>query len=990
MPKAVDLKNRSEQISALAVFAIVLACLVLTGCGGGAPVAPSITIQPQNQTVTAPASASFSVTATGSAPLSYQWNENGVAINDATAASYTTPATTGTDNGAKFTVTITNSAGKVTSSSATLTVNVVTVSVTPSSINVLLGDTQQFTASVTNSSNTSVNWSVNGIAGGNLNVGTISSAGLYTAPADLPSPATVIITATSQANTSATANASVTVASDVKIALSTSLNGTLSVQTNATVQMTATITSAGHPDASVTWSLIGAMNGNSTFGTITAVNGGTATYIAPATLPTPNTVTVQVTSVADPGQSASVPLRIDIPVQQYYSETDSNGLASFTLSAESSNSQATRTVIHPDRRITPDQSTSSGSTLTIEAIDQNSQAPVEGLDASLFTDPDSDAVVILSDPAGRYYLTPQILELPTTATANPIQVPVPPIVPPAPTSSTGTEDVNTIQALTADLRSLLEQAWEDDSSTFGWMTNEQTMTLGQLINGPFGAQIQSEIEDEAKKGVVDLEVTAFENAGAVSPQYVSYLNDGEAPFLALSVWNNLESLIYSEVFFCEGYLSSDEMQVTSLGIPLLGNLNLFVLPSGDPSGTPPCSASPGSITGSVVNAQTGNPIASAMLIAQGPTPALAFSAQDGSFSLPNLLPGSYVVSVTGDGYVGQQTSVQLASGQALALSPPIALQPLPFYQIQIQTTGSTILAPNGQVQLTAVALDSSGNPVSPQPTFQWQSQSGNPPAATVGLYTGLVQAVSVGSAEIWAQADDVYSNAVFVTVESQAPEISSIQRITYESPLIDSLPPNQFPRGGTYTAIIQGSGLASMDSFSTPNANVTGTVISATDTQVNVLIASTPVKEDDTVDAPIPSVSFDLSSSLGSLDSVSVTLDIVAAPPPQVMNFQITNGVTQVQAGTTTTIQYAADILSSGNAQFFYVGCGLCQLTWGPSSGGQFLYHLVWTDTATIPPDAPYTTYGMEVGAVDGAGQGGVTGNDPASPAQLTIPEIPQ
>src|SRR2546425_6301575 len=88
-----------------------------------APVAPSITTQPANQTVAAGQTASFSVATTGTAPLSYQWLKNSVAISGATSSTYTTPATTIGDNGAQFTVAVSNSAGSSTSSAASLTVN---------------------------------------------------------------------------------------------------------------------------------------------------------------------------------------------------------------------------------------------------------------------------------------------------------------------------------------------------------------------------------------------------------------------------------------------------------------------------------------------------------------------------------------------------------------------------------------------------------------------------------------------------------------------------------------------------------------------------------------------------------------------------------------------------------------------------------------------------------------------------------------------------
>src|SRR2546430_12423039 len=83
----------------------------------------SITTQPVNQTVTVGQTATFTVVATGTAPLSYQWQKNGTAISGATSASYTTAATTSSDNGAQFVVVVSNTAGSVTSNAATLTVN---------------------------------------------------------------------------------------------------------------------------------------------------------------------------------------------------------------------------------------------------------------------------------------------------------------------------------------------------------------------------------------------------------------------------------------------------------------------------------------------------------------------------------------------------------------------------------------------------------------------------------------------------------------------------------------------------------------------------------------------------------------------------------------------------------------------------------------------------------------------------------------------------
>ncbi|TLZ16418.1 MAG: hypothetical protein E6K34_11520, partial [Gammaproteobacteria bacterium] len=95
--------------------------------------------------VTAGQTATFTVTATGTAPVSYQWQMNGTAIGGATAASYTTPATTAADNGDQFTVVVSNAAGSMTSNAAVLTVTSVlvapTITTQPASQTVSAGQT---------------------------------------------------------------------------------------------------------------------------------------------------------------------------------------------------------------------------------------------------------------------------------------------------------------------------------------------------------------------------------------------------------------------------------------------------------------------------------------------------------------------------------------------------------------------------------------------------------------------------------------------------------------------------------------------------------------------------------------------------------------------------------------------------------------------------------------------------------------------------------
>lgn len=137
--------------------------------GGAGGTGPAITTQPANASVTVGATATFTVAATGTAPLSYQWSRGGTAISGATSPSYTTPATAITDNGATFTVVVSNSAGSVTSSVATLTVTAAAatapiITTEPASVSVTVGSTATFTVVATGTAPLSYQWSRGGTA----------------------------------------------------------------------------------------------------------------------------------------------------------------------------------------------------------------------------------------------------------------------------------------------------------------------------------------------------------------------------------------------------------------------------------------------------------------------------------------------------------------------------------------------------------------------------------------------------------------------------------------------------------------------------------------------------------------------------------------------------------------------------------------------------------------------------------------------------------
>jgi hypothetical protein len=176
-----------------------------------AAVAPAITTQPVSQTVTAGQTASFAVVATGTAPLSYQWQKSGVNIAGATAASYTTPATTTSDNGATFRVVVSNTVGTVTSAAAALTVNAAAVApaitTQPASQTGTAGQTASFAVVATGTAPLSYQWQKGGV---NIAGATAAS---YTTPATTTSDngATFRVVVSNTAGTVTSAAATLTV-----------------------------------------------------------------------------------------------------------------------------------------------------------------------------------------------------------------------------------------------------------------------------------------------------------------------------------------------------------------------------------------------------------------------------------------------------------------------------------------------------------------------------------------------------------------------------------------------------------------------------------------------------------------------------------------------------------------------------------------------------------------------------------------------------------
>jgi arylsulfate sulfotransferase len=150
------------------------------------------------------------------------------------------------------------------------------LTVAPAAVAIAAGQTAQFTAT-TNVASSSLQWEVNGIAGGNSTLGTVSSSGLYTAPANLAQ--TVTVTVLDLASPSAMANAQVSVVGPGAVA--TTGNGqvaayTITLPSTGTVAVNfGTSTSYGRN----TWQVPSPANGGATTVLVAGMNADSAYHM---------------------------------------------------------------------------------------------------------------------------------------------------------------------------------------------------------------------------------------------------------------------------------------------------------------------------------------------------------------------------------------------------------------------------------------------------------------------------------------------------------------------------------------------------------------------------------------------------------------------------------------------------------------------------------------------------------------------------------------
>src|ERR1035437_1253860 len=306
--------QRQRRARYLPFFFAVLSILITAGRGDAASVsvAPSLTASQTQQ---------FTATVTGTGNAGVTWSLSPAVGTISGTGLYIAPAAIASAQ--NVTVKASSTADPTQSASSTVSLIPVTILLTPSTAALTASQTQQFTTTVTGTANTGVTWSVSPA------VGTISSTGLYTAPASFAGAQNVTVKATSTADPTKSASSTISL---IPVTISLSPSTTL-LTASQTQQFTTTVT--GTVNTGVTWSLSPAVGYISVAGL----------YSAPATIAAPQTVTVKTTSVADPTKFASATVTLNPPVSVTVAP------ASMTL-AQSQTQTFSATVTNTDRKST--------------------------------------------------------------------------------------------------------------------------------------------------------------------------------------------------------------------------------------------------------------------------------------------------------------------------------------------------------------------------------------------------------------------------------------------------------------------------------------------------------------------------------------------------------------------------------------------------------------------------------------------------------------
>jgi hypothetical protein len=201
------------------VLTFVPTCCLVLGCGASPGIQASspytkppasglilVVLSPSSGNLTPGQSQQLTAVVTGSSNQGLTWEINGTAGDSSSIGTisstglYTAPSAA--PKGGTVTVTAISAVDGASSGTAVFTIRD-SVAVNPSSATLATGEAYQFAALVNGSTNSAEQWEVNGIAGGNIELGTVTSSGLYTAPEVAPTTAVTLTAVYGMASASA-------------------------------------------------------------------------------------------------------------------------------------------------------------------------------------------------------------------------------------------------------------------------------------------------------------------------------------------------------------------------------------------------------------------------------------------------------------------------------------------------------------------------------------------------------------------------------------------------------------------------------------------------------------------------------------------------------------------------------------------------------------------------------------------------------------------
>jgi hypothetical protein len=263
------------------VFAGFTALALMVGCGSSAPSPIGVAVTPTTATLVAGATQTFTATVTndGSSP-GVTWTASAGTITS--GGVYTAPAPV---PATAATITATSKTDTTQTATASVTFTPIGVAITTTPVAMVAGATQTFAATVTGDTtlNAGVTWSAS--------VGSVTAAGVYTAPTPVPATAATI-TATSKSDTTKTATASVTF-TPVGVAITTT---PVAMVAGAIQTFAATVTGDTALNAGVTWSAsVGSITASGVYTAPTPVSVASATITATSKTDTTKAATATVT-----------------------------------------------------------------------------------------------------------------------------------------------------------------------------------------------------------------------------------------------------------------------------------------------------------------------------------------------------------------------------------------------------------------------------------------------------------------------------------------------------------------------------------------------------------------------------------------------------------------------------------------------------------------------------------------------------------------------